>query len=180
MAENDTVQNHRRISALPAVPLLLAIVPWILTACAHGHGASTGEPAECLLEPGDTVYLADGPVFRECAVDEPARLLTPNARVDYRPDNPALVRNSFCYIAELDFVVGRDGRPERRTARVTKANDPGWGRAVLESLALWRYEPAVLSGSRVRQIVHARRVTSIVLGPVNGGRRPTSPPPNCR
>lgn len=135
----------------------------VLAACSSG-GGSRGSAADCGLAPADSVFLAEGPVYRGCHVDRQARLLNPNVAIDFRPSRtPQPNSGSLCFRTDLEFVVGPDGRAEAAGARVVQSTDAEYTRAVLASLPAWRYEPALRNGSPVRQIVRERRAVSIAM-----------------
>lgn len=149
--------------------------------CASAGGGPAARQARCGLRAGDSVYAATGPVFRDCAVDRKAGPMSTNSRIDFQPPRGA----SLCYSADVEFVVDTVGAPEMRTAHVVRATDASFGRAVLESVANWRYQPAERDGHRVRQIVTDRRMaqTGVVVVPA-GSAMPSRPPqnaprPNC-
>jgi hypothetical protein len=148
-------------------------------ACASAGGRA--ERSRCPLTTRDSTYLARGPVYRDCAVDEKARLTTTNLHPDYQPTGRPDVG---CFAAEVEFVVDSTGVPEVETARVVRANSSVFGDAVLAMVRSLRYEPAKIAGARVRQIVSERRTA--VVGEVvvpKGSAPPTrggsTHVPNC-
>lgn len=147
---------------------LLAIVA--LVGCASSGGSTT--PANCTLMKQDSAYLAGGPVYRECAVDEPARRLNSIAP-DFRPSE--IPRSGKqCFSAQIEFVVDMEGMPEASTARLVRTNNPQYGEAVLAIVQRLRYSPASKDGVPVRQIVQHRSMGAIAV--TQGGpppRRPT-------
>ena len=98
-------------------------------------------------------------------------------RIAWEPRIDRNQRGTRCYVTEVEFVVGRDGRPEMATARVVRATEAGMGTAVLQSLPTWRYDPAVRGDEPVRQLIRERRTvataTAVVASP---GGRPAMPP----
>jgi hypothetical protein len=156
----------------------LAAIP-LAAACASAGGAA-GARGECLLSAEDSVYLSGGPVFRDCAVDQAARLTTPNAPIDYRPSASARSGNRACWLAELQFVVNAAGVPEKETAKIVRTTDPGFAEAVLSSLPSWRYRPAEKEGIPVRQIVRERRAIALAVVAVGSGQSPRPPTTGCR
>jgi hypothetical protein len=147
-------------------------------ACASAGGRA--ERSRCPLTSRDSTYLVRGPVYRDCAVDEKARLTTTNARPDFQPTRP----ESGCFAAEVEFVVDTAGIPEIETARVIRANSSSFGDAVLAMVRSLRYTPARIAGAPVRQIVSERRtVVSAMVAVPKGSAPPTRPPstnvPNC-
>ena len=153
----------------------LAILFGFAAACAsRPRGRSAA--AACDLSPSDSAFALGRPLFRDCGVDREARFLNNGgARSDFRPTE----LRSTCYFADVAFVVDSTGRPEASTARIVRTNDRGFAESVLRLVALWRYEPAMLNGMRVRQIVtrHEAAATVVTVRPA-GAPPPTSPPPN--
>lgn len=157
----------------------LLVCAGAITACATARtGART---TNCPLAARDSVFLVGGTAYRDCAVARRARLVNSGTRPDFQPSSS---RRNACYSAEIEFVVDTAGVPEVRTARVVTTNDDAFAKAILETVGTWRYEPALLDGAKVRQIVTERRSaqTSVVAVPV-GGALPTGPVgpsrPNC-
>ena len=154
--------------------LITVLVVLVYAACT---GATAGGPrTACLLAPADSVYLRSGPVYRECAVDQRARLLGSPPRPDFRP--PA--GGKACYTAELEFVVDTAGVPQMDTVKVIRTNDQSYVDAILRLLPTWRYEAARLNGVPVRQIIRASQgmAARLVVAPV--GQRPSpGRPPVC-
>jgi hypothetical protein len=152
---------------------------WFM-ACASNPPAS--KRAECALSPADSVYAQIGPVYRDCAVDTPARALaTP---IDYRPPTDLRTQPGVtCYTADVQFVVGTDGRPEEGSARLVRTNESNLGQSLLESVTGWRYSPALLDDSPVRQIVRETRAVAVAVtvtrSPAGTAPRPNMPP-SCR
>lgn len=170
-----SLSNRRAIASLVTLTSIL-----VVAACASaGHQR---DASACQLGRNDSAFIAGRTLYRDCAVDERARLLTTEIHPDFHPSGGRL-----CYSADLEFVVDTTGLPETRTAHVTRATDPQFGDAVLATLRTWKYEPARLQGRPVRQLVVERRtivgVTRVdVLVPV-GAAPPTRPPqqrpPTC-
>lgn len=84
---------------------------------------------------------------------------------------------SACYSADLLFVVDSAGRPESSTVQVVRTTDRAFADAVVETVPLWRYEPAIRSGVRVRQIVTTHQAIASVVVAVPAGSPPPSRPP---
>jgi hypothetical protein len=128
----------------------------------------------CVSPPRDSTYAATGPVYRDCAVDTKAKSVGTVPRPDFQPTS---TRNA-CYFAELEFVVDKGGRPEMNTATALHTNDRSFADTELATLPSWKYEPAMLAGTPVRQIVIERKTLAIVTVRVPAGSAPpTSPPP---
>jgi len=116
----------------------------------------------CTGEAPDPAWLAEAPVYRDCEVDRPARLQTAEVRIDFVPP-PGAGRSSACFRAEFQFVVDTIGHAEPATVRPASSNDRSLEEAMRAILDQLRYQPAVLQGARVRQIVvYTRTVAPIV------------------
>jgi len=157
---------------------MIAIGAAFTAACSSAKATTTTTKGRCQLADRDSVFLSAGPVFRDCAVDRPAKSVR-LTNTDYRP-TPS---RTTCYSADLEFVVDVVGMPETRTARVIRTNDQAFAEAVLASLSAWNYDPAVRGGTPVRQIVTEHRVMSAMIVTVPAGSGPPSRgsvrPPNC-
>jgi hypothetical protein len=125
--------------------------------------------------------MAAGPVFRDCEVDRKAELRGSEPRLPYTP--PATGSSSGrCYSAELEFVVSAAGEPELSTVRARPANDPDMEQAMRSLLPMRRYQPALLEGRPVRQLVVYRVALGVIRVVSASGRvAPITPrrPPNC-
>jgi hypothetical protein len=161
---------------------IIAPLSLVIAACASSSGAISTR--DCVLAPADSVYMATAAVYHDCAVDTPAKAIT--NRVEFTPSmnsvSPPRPGTSTCYFAEIQFVVGTDGRPEKDTIRLLRGTEP-FARAVVESVPAWLYSPAMFDGAPVRQIVRERRTAALAVAVVSTSQaRPpaTSSPPNCR
>jgi hypothetical protein len=134
-----------------------------------------GDSRRCELRKSDSVYLARGPVYRDCAVDRKARRLGSGLRTNYSPRSDG--RTSACFWAEIEFAVDSSGRPETDSARVVQGNDRQLGHAMLEVLSTLRYEPAQLAGVPVRQIVREKQAVQTRVVISQGGGPPPRPSP---
>lgn len=159
--------EHRTGSAIAAGALAV-----LLAACASGGRVSSSQRTACGLASQDSVFLAGGMVYHDCAVDRRARLLTTDIHPDYRP-TPG---RATCYSVDLEFVVSPSGLPETRTARVVRTNDQGWAESVMSTLSSWKYEPAIRESVPVRQIVTEHKAMQVMVAVVRAG----SPPPSVR
>lgn len=124
------------------------------------------------------MYLAGGPVYRDCAVDRRAKLLgslpAPNLELVTQPTGtPA------CWSAELQFVVDTAGEPEPTTVRVLRTSDPSFADAVIVTLPQWKYQPALKDGVAVRQIVRQKRTMSMQRVSARPGDVRPGPAPLC-
>ena len=166
-----------KIARQPHAVLRLGI--WLLIplslACAS-HQTVTGE--KCALRDEDAVFALTGAVYRDCAVDRPAKLSTRSIHPDWTP-TPG---RTDCYSVDMEFVVDTTGKPETATARAAKTNDRAFADAYLATLNQWKYEPAQRAGAKVRQIVtehrsaETRKVPFVAVVP--GSPPPTRPPPS--
>lgn len=154
-----------RLSALSLICATAALT----SSCITLRGRTPARGAGCQLRSSDSTLMAGAPLYRECAVDTHAANLTrgqgPMAR-------PAGALHDGCYSAELQFVVDTTGVPEQRTARVLTTNDQSYADAVIATLPTWRYKPALIGSTPVRQIVTEREATAIKVGQM------TDPPPS--
>ena len=161
----------------------LVIATVIAAACANTPPRTAAERGgSCPLTQGDSAFLARGPVYRECAVDTKAKLITSSAHTNFTP-SPAGPR---CYAIDLEVVVDTLGRPEAQTAHVIRATDPAFADAVMSGVSNWRFEPAMLNHRPVRQIapVGQKAATVVVAVPAGSGPPPASSmrplrPPTC-
>lgn len=159
--------------------VILVLAAGVGAACASAGGVPAGRSG-CSLTSRDSTYLLRGPVYRDCAVDEKARLTTTNVRPDFQP----APGDNGCLTAEVEFVVDTAGVPEIGTQRVIRATTPPFGDAVLGMVPSLRYAPARLKGARVRQIVSEQRSATLARFVVPMGQTPTRSgaqqrPPNC-
>lgn len=154
----------------------LILVPAIgVTACA---GASqTTEGSSCGLRSADSVFASRGPVYRACAVERQAEVVT-KRRPDFQPDRSTA---QSCYSAEIEFVVDTTGAPELGEARVLHANNPNFAESAMRALATYRYKPALLGGIPVRQLTTEKFGVASVLVAVPAGTTPRPPDrmPKC-
>src|SRR5262245_42083264 len=156
--------------------LVVALLAALVTACASSKTTS-GRRAACDLSPSDQAFVLGRPVFRDCAVDRPARFVSyGSTRPDFRPAS----MRSECYSADLKFVVDSTGRPETSTAQIERSNDRSYAEAVLATIASWRYDPALLNGVPVRQTVTTHQtMTAVVSVRPAGSPPPTTAPLNA-
>jgi hypothetical protein len=145
----------------------------VLGACASAGGpaGAGGRHSSCPLRAQDSVYLAAGPVYRDCAVDRKAEVET-NLHPDFRP-----FPGQSCYYAEVEFVVGPTGIPEVPTAHVVRSNNHEYGDALSALVPRLKFRPAIRDGATVRQIVDFKQVMQSVVVAVPMGSAPPSRPP---
>src|SRR5262249_27557926 len=109
--------------------LVIAIVA--AAACANAPPRTAAERgAACPLTQSDSAFLSRGPVYRDCAVDTRAKLITSSAHTNFTP--PRAGPN--CYAIDLEVVVDTLGRPEAQTAHVIRATDPAFADAVMSGV----------------------------------------------
>jgi hypothetical protein len=152
--------------------LLIITIVAAAAACASTSSGVASQGA-CSLEPGDTVFLKGGPVYRDCAVDQHAVAIDRSALPNFTPPPPAGGR--ACYSAEVEFVVDTEGMPETETAILLHASNPDYGVAAVAVLSRWRYKPAILHGVPVRQIVREKESLGIAVVRVPAGSIPSPP-----
>jgi hypothetical protein len=155
--------------------LLILLAATAVSACAGASQTTTG--SKCALTSADSVYLKRGDVYRDCAVEQRAQVLT-SRQPEFHPDISA---GKSCYSAEIEFVVDSTGSPEAEGARVVRANNPNFADAALGVIASWRYKPAYLNGAPVRQIVRQKFGIAAVVVAVPPGATPRPPDhgPKC-
>lgn len=133
---------------------------------------STGR---CTGTPVDPLVVA-GPVYRDCDVDRPARLRGTAPQPAWTPSSSEMV-DGRCFRAEYQFVTDSLGVPDLTTLQAGSSNNLAYGEAVRATLGALRYEPALLEGRPVQQVVVYRQSVAIRVSPsATGGRRA---PANC-
>jgi hypothetical protein len=155
--------------------ILLVLAATAALGCASSGNKVAGQ-ASCGLSVRDSVFIGPRPVYRDCDVQQAARLISIDAHPNFRPD----AAHISCYFADLEFVVDTIGRPETETARVLRSNDERFGLAELQTLSAWRYEPALREGKKVRQIVDSHQTVSVMVAVVPAGSPPPSRPPSSQ
>ena len=139
----------------------------------------TGGQSHCALTARDSLYLAEGPVYRDCAVERRATPVDQSARPELDLTEPP-PGGKACYSVELEFVVDTAGVPEEGTTTVVRTNNPDLATAIAAVVPRWRYRPATINGKRVRQIVHDKKSISEVVVAVPAGETPRPPRmPRC-
>jgi hypothetical protein len=144
-------------------------------ACASG-GNQLGNRESCTLTAHDSAFVSARAVYRDCAVDRPARFISTDVHPNFRPET----RPSACYFADLEFVVDSLGKPEVAGARIVRSNFDAFGNAVLETLSAWKYEPAMRDGKTVRQIVTTHQTAATMIVVTKGPMPPPGGPPSQR
>lgn len=128
--------------------LLTALVAALVTA-APGHAQSTGASPGCEAV-SDTLRFGNAAVYRDCAVDKPAKLKkspTPN----FQPPS-----GLSCVRVDLEFVVDSTGEVRKGSAKVLRTTSEEYATLLLESLNKWRYDPARVGKQAVSQLVTTR------------------------
>jgi hypothetical protein len=161
------MQCHQLLVVTAALPLLMA-------GCASSPAGRSGPP--CALEPADSAFVRGQPLYRDCSVDRPAKPVM--TRVNFSPPVQPQ-RGTTCFSAEVQFVVGADGRPEKDTIRLVNSGADDFSNAVLAAVPSWQYTPAMRDGQPVRQVVRQRSMgaVTVVTSPGRGAVPPR--PPNC-
>jgi hypothetical protein len=136
----------------------------------------------CLIDPPDSSLLRRGPVYRDCEVDRPAKVLTA-MRPDFQPQSDGS-RASRCFSAELEFVVDTLGWAEPTTVRRVSGNSQPLAEAMVNAIATLRYEPAMNESHLVRQLVRYKQMVGVQTVVSRGGPPPPGGngdrrPPGC-
>jgi hypothetical protein len=109
---------------------------------------AAAQSASCESRPADSVFAVNGPVFRECGVSVKAKLLTTDLKPEFTPPS-----GPGCWRVQYEFVVNAAGLVDPTTARLVKTNSKRLGEAYRAMLSQYRFEPAILEGKPVAQIV---------------------------
>lgn len=154
---------------------IMLLASFAVTACASA--SQTPSATSCGLKSEDSVFVSRGPVYRACAVERQAQLISRHLP-DFQADRSLA---QTCYSAEIEFVVDTTGAPELGEARVLHANNPNFADAALRALATWRYRPALLHGVPVRQLTSEKIgvASVIVAAPAGTVPRPPDRMPKC-
>lgn len=139
--------------------------------------AQQARKGKCSGEAPDSVWLAQGPVYLDCEVDQKASHRGSEPRLDLTPSSFS-VTETRCVRAVLEFVVDAAGQPEIATIRPRPGNDRTLEDAVRQTISALRYTPAQLGGQPVRQLVVYKRSLSAVA---RSSTQPVAPRPsaNC-
>ena len=158
---------------------LTALVILSFCSAARAEAQSDEKRENCQLRSQDSTFAAGGIVYRECAVDTKAKLMTDRLSPDFRPNTTA----SKCYSATFEFVVDKDGLVELPTASVSRANSDEFAESVKALLPKLRFEPAKRDDAVVRQIFSYHTSIGLVARVVssNGSTMgaPSARPPRC-
>jgi hypothetical protein len=146
------VRRSHRLAVLACAGAAIAFA----AGCAALHGRGTddapGAPP-CDRADQDTSHYLHIPLYRACAVYVQARPIS----TDLRPDFVPTPGGRTCYAAVIEVAIDTRGLPEVGTARVLRTNDARYAQAALAAVPNVSFEPAVLGGRRVRQIVQLRQ-----------------------
>ncbi len=145
-----------------------------------GEAGAQSPAIPCSVTAIDSAIYGAIPTYRDCDVDQPARLIaSPRPAVSFQPD-------PLCVYAELEFAVDEEGRPITASARAKKGNSRGFTRLTLSTLSDWRYMPATKGGVPVRQVVKARiarendKLLTVTLMRPGDRVPPPGPQPPCK
>ncbi len=155
---------RNQLTLLAAVSIVV-----ITTACASSGGGAPSARSSCALLPGDSVFAAHAPVFRDCAVTTKARVLSTSVHAEFTPTGAA-----SCDSAEYEFVVTPGGLVDVETARLVKSNDQQFADAVRLVRARLKYEPATRDGAPVAQIADFKQAMQRMTVVVPAGTSPSS------
>ncbi len=150
-----------------------------LVAVTSSPVAAQRSKRKCLDTPVDSVP-GGVPAYQACHVDREAQPRGSAPRLDWTPPSSGL-RDGSCLRAEFTFVVDTLGVPEPRTMRDVTATSIDFQQAVRDVIPRLRYEPALLNGAPVRQVVTYRQslAVRVVISSSPSGRPPSSRPPRC-
>jgi len=134
----------------------LVLVALLLAGAAQtGFGQDLKRACSAELPRG--ARAASLPVYRDCDVDEPARLRSEGRITFTPPAGSTRTGEWWCEKAEVVVLVDSTGRAEPGTARVTATTSPEFAAALVGSLPGLRFRPAELDGRGVRQVVRYDR-----------------------
>jgi len=100
----------------------------------------------------DSLVRATPPIYRACDVDKPARLHDAAPALNFYPERETGPRGQ-CYSASLEFVVGQDGAPEMDAVTPRNGSSPELQAVLRAQLSKLRYDPGLIAGFAVRQLV---------------------------
>ena len=159
--------------------LLTALLAACSSATAGGTaGATAQESGKCAAAPGDTLYTQSRPAYRDCAVTTKVSRLASQLHPDWTP--PRDTREA-CFSVEMEYVVDENGYVEMPTAHIVRSNTKELADAFMALLPQYRFRPATLNGTPVRQIVVDKNTveTARVAVPANSPM-PSRPPASSR
>ncbi|HEY0810891.1 MAG TPA: hypothetical protein VGD49_12055 [Longimicrobiales bacterium] len=103
----------------------------------------------------DSAMMATG-IYAECAVDK--RAVPVQTQFSLDPSSSPPPGGDPCKFAEVQFVVGTDGKPVPGSIRALRNNYQPLADALAAAVPLWEYRPAILDGQPVRQLVKERKL----------------------
>lgn len=153
-----------------SVCVALVTLP-VLLACAR----PASRVASCGPLPEDR-WLNGQPVYPECGVTRPARLVGTAPRTGYSPSG-----SQACHRAVLEVVVDTTGELVESTVRQIEATDPALAQALRATLPARRYQPAERDGRKVPQVMRVQEAiaTRTVVVPAGSGPPRSARPPSC-
>ena len=157
---------------LRALPLLVIVI-----GCASGKRAAR----ECPELPVDLQSYPS--LYRDCAVDQKARLVTtPSRRPDVTKLEPLLAPSagasgSGCMEAVYQFVVDDTGHPVEKTVSLVRTNNRGYAAAVRDEVSTMTFEPARKGGAAVAQLY--QHTWKLQYAMARAGSTPARRPPPC-
>lgn len=126
---------------------------------------------ECAPVPAE--FLSDGEVFRDCAVDKPARV-SRQPRIDFQSLTPR--GSTACMMAVVDLVVDEAGTVLPGSARLVETNDRAYAEQLLAVIHTTRFQPAKKGDVAVKQLYRYKGEVSYRLSssadPTSRMRRP--------
>ena len=105
----------------------------------------------------DSAMMATG-IYAECAVDK--RAVPVQTQFSMGATNTPPPGGDPCKFAEVQFVVGTDGKPVPGSIRALQNNYQPLADALAAAVPQWQYRPAILDGQPVRQLVKERKVVT--------------------
>ena len=137
--------------------------------------ADAQKGAKCIGDWPDSTFTVEAPVYRNCEVDRPVKMLKPETPPNRGAMFLGAIPEGRCLRATFTFVVDTTGRLELSTVRPGWRNSPEVEEPVLTWLQRVRWEPAQLDGRLVRQATEFRGVFGSVLVPPSRRGGPPSP-----
>ena len=136
--------DRPRPGRLVAAGMLLGV--GIAGACSQG---TPDAPASRPAGVTEAVRVPSGAEFVRAA-DRPAKQLPGTGQLRY-PDDMRRANREGEVIAQ--FVIGTDGLAELSSFKVVRSSDPAFTKAVREALPTMRFQPALVGGRAVRQLL---------------------------
>lgn len=144
-----------------------------LAACAGSAPRGQAAPKQCEPKEIPAAWVAAGPVYRSCEVDQPAKAIGTVSVRGWEPSRPS----RECNTALIEFVVDTTGQPVGSTARLVRATDAQLGSALLGTVPSRHYTPAVKNGRPVAQVVQESTIALLrVVSVVTSSRGQPSAP----